>query len=330
MSKTVPLSVLDLVPVREHGSPAESYQETIALAQQAEQLGYQRYWLAEHHSMTGIGSSATALLLGQIGAHTQHIRLGSGGIMLPNHAPLIVAEQFGTLATLFPDRIDLGLGRAPGSDQATARALRRNLDADADEFPQMLAELEGYFAEPTPYQQVLAVPGAGMSIPIWLLGSSGFSAQLAAQKGLPFAFAGQFAPRYMLPALQLYRENFQPSEQLQKPHVMIGTNVFAADTTAAAQRLATSQQRQFLNLYRGTPGRLPEPVDDINSLCTASEKAAIDSNLAASVIGDPKTVREQLTALVDATGADELIINGMIFDAEQRQKSYQLLAECWQ
>lgn len=324
----IPLSILDLIPIRENSTIAASYDESIALAQQAEQWGYQRYWLAEHHNMTGIGSSATALLLGQIGAKTDKIRIGSGGIMLPNHSPLVVAEQFGTLETLFPGRVDLGLGRAPGSDMATARALGRTLD-DGEAFPQMLEQLEGYFATPTPYQQVRAVPGAGLDVPLWLLGSSGFSAQLAAKKGLPFAFAGQFAPRFMLEALALYRDNFRPSAVLDKPYVMIGTNIYVAETTPEAQRLATSHQQMFLGLIRGTPGRLPAPVDDMDKLWSAQEKATVHSNLSASIVGDPATVHGELTELAELTGADEFIINAAIYDPAARQRSYQLLADCW-
>src|SRR5688572_8543312 len=245
-----PLSVLDLAPIAEGADAAQSFRNSLSLAQHAEGLGYKRFWLAEHHGMPGIASAATSVLIGYIAGGTKTIRVGAGGIMLPNHSPLVIAEQFGTLESLFPGRIDLGLGRAPGSDQATARALRRTLGTNGDDFPELLRELRGYFKTPRPGQPVRAVPGAGLDVPIWLLGSSGFSARLAAELGLPFAFASHFAPDYLSHALDLYRENFKPSPSLAAPYVMIGVNVFAADTDDQAQRLFTSLQQQFLNLVR--------------------------------------------------------------------------------
>jgi luciferase family oxidoreductase group 1 len=323
----VPLSVLDLSPIRKGGNAAESFRNTRDLAQHAEAWGYHRYWLAEHHNMTGIASAATAIVISDVAAHTSRIRVGAGGVMLPNHAPLVIAEQFGTLESLYPGRIDLGLGRAPGSDQRTARALRRNLGESAESFPQDVVELQSYFRAAEPGQAVQAVPGAGLAIPIWLLGSSLFSAQLAAALGLPFAFASHFAPGYMTAAIEIYRSRFQPSAQLDRPYVMIGVNVFAADTDDEGRRLFTSLQQQFLNLIRGTPGPLNPPADSMDRLWSPPEKAHIDQSLAISVVGAPDTVQKGLRSLIEQTGADELMVTAQIFDHSARLRSFEIVAQ---
>ncbi|MCM3607505.1 LLM class flavin-dependent oxidoreductase [Cupriavidus pauculus] len=327
----IPYSVLDLSPIAEGSQAADAMHNTLALAQHAERLGYQRFWLAEHHNMPGIASAATAVLIGYVAQGTSTIRVGSGGIMLPNHSPLVVAEQFGTLAALYPGRIDLGLGRAPGSDQATARALRRHLDHDtADSFPQDVEELRAYFDDPRPGQRVRAVPGAGLKVPLWLLGSSLFSAQLSAAKGLPFAFASHFAPGFMRQAVDLYRRTFRPSEQLDRPHVMLGLNVFAADTDSEARRLFSSLQQQFLALVRGAPGQLKPPVDDIDRLWDASEADHIRRSLACSVVGNPAAVREGIQRFVDDLRPDELMLTGQIYDHEARLHSFAIAADAMQ
>jgi luciferase family oxidoreductase group 1 len=327
--KDIPLSVLDLAPILENGTPADALRRSLDLARHVEKLGYQRFWLAEHHGMPGIASAATSVVMAHVAGGTSTIRVGSGGIMLPNHAPLVIAEQFGTLESLYPGRIDLGLGRAPGSDHATARALRRNLRTEGGEFPEQLAELRAYL-EARPHRSgVRAIPGEGMDIPVWLLGSSDFSAQLAGHLGLPFAFAGQFAPAYMQAALTLYRQRFQPSRVLAKPYAMVGVNVFAADTEEEARYLATSQQQMHLHLVRGDPGPLLPPVKNMDELWLPHEKAAVESALRASIIGDRAMVQEQLQAFVTATGADELIVHTMIYDHAARRRSYEILAEAW-
>jgi len=325
----VPLSILDLAPIILGGTPRESFHRSLDLAQHAEQWGYHRFWLAEHHNMPGIASSATSVVIGYVAGGTKKIRVGSGGIMLPNHPPLVIAEQFGTLESMYPGRIDLGLGRAPGSDQLTARALRRGLGRDGHDFPEMLSELRGYFDPElgTGVPGVRAVPGEGLNIPIWLLGSSGFSAELAGQLGLPFAFASHFAPDYLLPALQLYRGQFRPSEALAEPYVMIGINIIAADTDAEAQRLATSQQQQFLNIVRGRTGMMNPPVDSMDELWTEQEKAYVLRQLSFSIIGSKQTVRERLSQLQEQTNADEWIIASSVFDHQARLRSYELTAE---
>lgn len=327
-ARQVPISVLDLAPVNVGTTPADSFPKTLDLARHAEKLGYNRYWLAEHHNMSGIASSATSLVIGYVAAGTKKIRVGSGGIMLPNHAPLVIAEQFGTLESMYPGRIDLGLGRAPGSDQLAAQALRRGLSSHGQDFPQLLKELRGFFS-PTPEsaRSVRAVPGEGLNVPIWLLGSSGFSAELAGTLGLPFAFASHFAPDYLLPALQIYHSHFQPSEALDKPYVMIGVNVVAADTNAEAERLATSQKLQFLNLIRGNPGKLNPPVDSMDGLWAPHEQAALQDKLSYSVAGDKNTVRDRLHSILKETQADELIVTAQIFDHQARLRSYEILAE---
>jgi luciferase family oxidoreductase group 1 len=325
---TIPLSVLDLAPIPEGGSAAESFRRTLELAQHAEKLGYKRYWLAEHHSMPGIASSATSLVIGYVAGATKTIRVGSGGIMLPNHAPLVIAEQFGTLETMYPGRIDLGLGRAPGSDQPASRAIRRGLGSDGHDFPELLQELRSYFQPEIGSKPmgVRAVPGEGLDIPIWLLGSSGFSAQLAGQLGLPFAFASHFAPEYLLQALQLYRSSFRPSEVLDKPYAMIGMNIVAADTDKEAERLATSHQQAFLNIIRGRAGQLQPPVDSMDDLWSEHEAAIVRKQLAYSIAGSADTIRAKLPEFLERTQADELIVTAQVYDHDARLRSYEILA----
>ncbi|YCA41882.1 LLM class flavin-dependent oxidoreductase [Bacillus sp. JZ8] len=321
----IKFSVLDLAPVNEGSTPADAFRNSLDLAQHAEKWGFNRYWVAEHHNMPGIASSATSVVIGYLAAGTKTIRLGSGGIMLPNHASLVIAEQFGTLESMYPGRIDLGLGRAPGSDQNTARALRRTLGTTGDEFPQQLEELRAYFSENSRF--VKAVPGQGLNIPIWLLGSSGFSARLSGRLGLPFAFASHFAPNYTLPALKTYRDHFTPSEHLQTPYVMVGVNVVAADTEEEAKRLATSQQQQFLSLIRGTPTQLKPPVDDMEQVWTPYEKSIIAEKLDSTIVGTKETVKARLEQFLADTDADEMIINSQIFDHKARLRSYEIIAE---
>ncbi|WP_121616131.1 LLM class flavin-dependent oxidoreductase [Virgibacillus halodenitrificans] len=323
-----PLSVLDLAPVNEGTEPSVSFKNSVELAQHVEQLGFNRYWLAEHHNMPGIASSATSVIMGHIAEKTSRIRVGAGGIMLPNHATLVIAEQFGTLESLYPERIDLGLGRAPGSDQATAYALRRTLNMSVEDFPMQVNELQDYFSD-NPISRVRAVPGQGLSIPIWLLGSSDFSARLAAKKGLRFSFASHFAPAYTVPALNLYRENFQPSEELEKPYAMVGVNVIAADTDEQAQFIATSLQQQFLNLRRGRPTKLQPPIQDIESEWTPMELAAIKQSLdpRSTIIGDKEKVRKGLESFIAETQADEVIISSQIYNQADRLRSYEIIGE---
>jgi len=326
--KDIPRSILDLSPIQVGGTAADAFRRTLDLAQHAEAWGYHRFWLAEHHGMPGIASAATAVVIGYVAAGTQKMRIGSGGIMLSNHAPLVIAEQFGTLESMYPGRIDLGLGRAPGSNQPTARALRRSLQTD-DEFPQQLAELRSFFQPRAEGLRVRAVPGEGLHVPIWLLGSSDFSAQLAGHLGLPFAFAGQFSPAYMDAALTLYRQTFKPSDVLDRPYAMVGVNVFAAESEDEAHFLSTSQQQMHVNLVRGIPGQMPPPVHSMESLWSPHEQASVEATLRASIIGDPTMVKQQLQAFVDRTQADELIINSMIFDHAARLHSYRIVAEVW-
>ncbi|MYL58360.1 MsnO8 family LLM class oxidoreductase [Virgibacillus halodenitrificans] len=323
-----PLSVLDLAPVNEGTEPTDSFKNSVELAQHVEQLGFNRYWLAEHHNMPGIASSATSVIMGHIAEKTSRIRVGAGGIMLPNHATLVIAEQFGTLESLYPERIDLGLGRAPGSDQATAYALRRTLNMSVEDFPMQVNELQDYFSD-NPISRVKAVPGQGLSIPIWLLGSSDFSARLAAKKGLRFSFASHFAPAYTVPALNLYRENFQPSEELEKPYAMVGVNVIAADTDEHAQFIATSLQQQFLNLRRGRPTKLQPPIQDIESEWTPMELSAIKQSLdpRSTIIGDKEKVRKGLESFIAETQADEVIISSQIYNQADRLRSYEIIGE---
>lgn len=327
--KDIPLSVLDLSPILVDGTAADALHRSLSLAQHVEQLGFHRFWLAEHHSMPGIASAATAVVIGHVAGGTSTIRVGAGGIMLPNHPPLVVAEQFGTLESLYPGRIDLGLGRAPGSNQATARALRRDISDDGSEFPRQLNELRAFLQPAAAHAQVRAIPGEGLNIPIWLLGSSNYSAQLAGHLGLPFAFAGQFAPDYMLMALQLYRQTFKPSAVLDKPYAMVGVNVFAADTLEQAQRLATSQQQMHLSLVRGTPGKLPPPIDTMENHWLPHEQISVESMLRASLIGDRSMVAEHLQDFLDVTQADEIMIHSMIHDHAARLHSYEIVADIW-
>ena len=325
-----PLSVLDLSPIVEGGSAAQALARSLDLARHAETWGYRRYWVAEHHNMDGVASSATAVLVGAIAGATTTMRIGSGGVMLPNHAPLVIAEQFGTLATLSPGRIDLGLGRAPGTDRLTMRALRRHLDARDEEegFPRDVMELQAYFGEPQPGQAVRAIPGQGTQVPIWLLGSSLYSAQLAAHLGLPFAFASHFAPDLLLQALHVYRAGYRPSAECPKPHAMVGVNVVAADRDDDAAILFTSIQQRFLGMQRGERGPLPRPLDpaQLERMWTPQEKAGVQRMLAASAVGSPSSVRQQLASLVAQTAADELIVAGAIHDHAARLHSYELLA----
>jgi luciferase family oxidoreductase group 1 len=323
----VPFSVLDLSPITQGGTVGQSLRNTLDLARHAETLGYQRYWLAEHHSMPGIASAATSVVIGHVAAGTSRIRVGAGGVMLPNHSPLVIAEQFGTLEALFPGRIDLGLGRAPGSDQAAARALRRNLATDPDEFPHDVLELLRYLGPPAPDQHVTAVPGAGSNVPLWILGSSLFGAQVAAALGLPFAFASHFAPGMMMEAIDIYRARFRPSAQLDKPYVMLGFNVFAADTDAEARLLATSMQQAFVNLRTGRPSQLPPPVEGYENQLPAAARAMLEEVLSCSAIGSPETVRKAIAAFITRTQPQELMITSQIFDHSARLRSYKIAAE---
>ena len=326
--KRVPFSVLDLAPICAGSTAAQSLANTLDLAQHAERWGYHRYWLAEHHNMPGIASAATSVVIGHVAAGTRTIRVGAGGIMLPNHAPLVVAEQFGTLATLYPDRIDLGLGRAPGTDQRTMIALRRHLAGDVDRFPQDVLELQAYFATPeSGGAPVHAIPGEGTQVPIWILGSSLYGAQLAAALGLPFAFASHFAPAELDNALALYRHRFKPSATLAQPHAMAALNVFAADSDAEARRLFTSLQQAFLNLRRGMPGQLPMPVDDIGALTSLPERTMLEHALSCSIVGAADTVRKGVADFLARTQVDELIVTAMIHDHAARLRSFEILAE---
>lgn len=320
------ISVLDLVRVRQGSSIRAALDNARDLAAHAEDMGYTRYWVAEHHNMPGVGSAATSVVVGHIAAGTKRIRVGAGGVMLPNHAPLVIAEHYGTLEALFPGRIDLGLGRAPGTDQITLRALRRD-PMSAESFPQDVQELQAFLGPVREGQRVQAVPGGGTNIPLWILGSSMFGAQLAAHMGLPYAFASHFAPQALLPALDAYRTHFQPSEQLAQPHAMIGVNIIAADTDKEAQRLATTQQMSVADIFRGARGLSKPPIDDIDSYWTPHERVQAQGFLARSIIGSAETVGEGIQALLAETGADELMIVSDVFDHEQRIKSYRLISE---
>ncbi len=323
----VPLSVLDLSPIAEGSDAGTALRNSLDLAQHVEALGFRRYWMAEHHNLPGIASAATAVALAHVAAGTKTITIGSGGIMLPNHAPLLIAEQFGTLAALHPGRVELGLGRAPGSDQITARAMRRNLNSSGDEFPQDVVELMAYFQPVQENQAVQAVPGAGLNIPVWILGSSTYGAQLAAILGLPYAFASHFAPGMMMEAIATYRQHFRPSAQLTKPNVMLGLNVVAADTDEEARYLFSSQQQSFLNIRRGRPARLPPPIPDLESRIDHYGRAMLADSLSAAVVGSMETVRAGLNAFAERTGADELIVTGNVFDHEKRKRSFAIVAE---
>jgi len=323
----VPLSVLDLAPIVAGATAADAFRNTLDLARHAERLGYRRYWLAEHHNMPGVASAATAVVIGHVAAGTTTIRVGAGGVMLPNHSPLVIAEQFGTLESLYPGRIDLGLGRAPGTDPNTARALRRHADAEPDSFPNDVFELIAYFGDAEPGQHIRAVPGAGLHVPIWLLGSSLFSAQLAAALGLPFAFASHFAPDLLLDALRIYRSQFKASGAMSEPYAMAGVGIFAAATDADARRLFTSAQQQFLNLRRGRPGQVPPPVDSMDELWTPAERASVDRALALAIVGAPTTVRDGLDRFIAGTGVNEVIVAAQIYDHAARVRSYEIVAE---
>jgi len=322
----IPYSILDLAPINEGSDAAQSFRNTLDLARHAERWGYRRYWLAEHHGMPGIASAATAVLIGHVAGGTSTIRVGAGGIMLPNHSPLVIAEQFGTLESLYPGRIDLGLGRAPGSDQLTARALRRNLDTNPNQFPQDVVELMGYFSAEQRHA-VRAVPGAGLNVPIWILGSSLFGAQVAAALGLPYAFASHFAPEQMMQAIALYRSTFKPSAHLAKPYVMLGYNVFAADSEEEAQFHATSMQQAFVNLRSGQPKRLQPPVKGYLDSIPPHFRDMLDDVLSCAAIGSRDTVKRSMQAFIEQTGADELMITSMMFDHTARLRSYEITAE---
>ncbi|XGB22554.1 LLM class flavin-dependent oxidoreductase [Streptomyces sp. II-2-2-2] len=322
------LSILDLAPVCEGSDTTQAFANMLDLAQHAEGWGFHRYWLAEHHNMPGIASAATAVLIGHVAGGTKRIRVGAGGIMLPNHSPLQVAEQFGTLASLYPDRIDLGLGRAPGTDQPTARALRRYFDS-ADQFPQDVRELLHYFEPAQKGQAVRAVPGAGIPVPVWLLGSSLFSARLSAAMGLPFAFASHFAPDAMDEALAVYRREFRASQYLQAPYAVLGLNVVASDSEADAKRLFTTQQQSFVNLRRGLAGLIPPPIDDIEAFWQPHEKAGVQNALACAVVGDVKQVQEGLAAFVARHKPDEVLVTANIYDHAARKRSFGLAMQAW-
>jgi luciferase family oxidoreductase group 1 len=323
----VPLSVLDLSPIAEGSDAGQALRNSLDLARHVEALGFRRFWMAEHHNLPGIASAATAVALAHVAAGTDHIRIGAGGIMLPNHAPLVIAEQFGTLAALHPGRVELGLGRAPGSDQLTAQALRRNLAGGADEFPQDVVELMSYFQPVQPGQHVQAVPGAGLQVPIWILGSSTYGAQLAAILGLPFAFASHFAPAMMQQAIAIYRERFRPSAQLATPNVMLGVNIVAAETDAEAKFLFSSLQQSFLNIRSGRPGRLPPPVADFERRIDRYGAAMLTDALSCAVVGSSDTVRRGIEDFVGRTGADELMVTANIFDHAKRKRSFEIVAE---
>ncbi len=327
MAGMTTLSILDLAPVPEGSDVSQALANTVDLARHAERLGYNRYWLAEHHNMAGIASAATSVVIGAVAAATQTIRVGAGGVMLPNHAPLVIAEQFGTLNALYPGRIDLGLGRDPGSDMATARALRRTLQGDVDSFPQDVMDLMHWFEPATDDQRIRANPGEGQAVPVWILGSSTFGAQLAAHLGLPYAFASHFAPGEMQAAIRIYRETFRPSDRLDRPYVMLGFNVFAAETDEAAGLLFSSVQQAFVNLRAGRPGKLPLPRAGYAESLGDGERAMIGQALACSAVGSPATVRAGVEAFVAATGADELMITSQIWDHAARVRSLELLSE---
>jgi luciferase family oxidoreductase group 1 len=323
----IPFSILDLAPIAAGATAADAFHNSLELAQHAERWGYRRFWLAEHHNMPGIASAATAVVIGHVAGGTKSIRVGAGGVMLPNHAPLVIAEQFGTLASLYPGRIDLGLGRAPGTDVPTTRALRRDSKSSGDDFPQDVQELQSYFEPAEPGQKIRAVPGAGLRVPIWLLGSSLFGAQLAAMMGLPFAFASHFAPADMMRALRLYRSGFRPSKHLDRHYAMVCVNVIAAATDAEARRLFTSHQQAFALLRRGTPGQIPPPIDDIETFWSPAEKAMASQSLACSVVGSARKVERGLNEFIEITKPDELMIAALIYDQAARLRSYEIAAE---
>jgi luciferase family oxidoreductase group 1 len=327
LNAVIPFSVLDLAPIVVGGDAAQAFRNALDLARHAERWGFARYWLAEHHNMPGIASAATSLAIAHVAAGTSTIRVGAGGIMLPNHAPLVIAEQFGTLDALYPGRIDLGVGRAPGTDPLTARALRRTLAGDVDRFPEDVAELMGYFRPAEPGQKVRAVPGADAEVAVWILGSSLYGAELAAAFGLPYAFASHFAPGHLMQAIDLYRRAFRPSKALARPYVMLGVNVVAADSDEEARLLLTSLQQAFVNLRSGRPAPLPAPVSDFAATLTPEQSAMLDDVLACAAIGSPETVSRRLGALLDRTGADELILTSQIYDHGARLRSFEIAGE---
>jgi len=322
-----PFSILDLAPVARGSTPAEALRNSLDLAQHAETWGFRRYWLAEHHNMKGIASAATSVVIGFIAGGTTNIRVGAGGIMLPNHSPLVIAEQFGTLASLYPGRIDLGLGRAPGTDPLTSQALRRTLGGSVDDFPRDVVELQHYFREAEPGQKVTAVPGSGTHVPLWILGSSLYGAQLAAMLGLPYAFASHFAPAQMMHAIAMYRERFKPSEQLREPYVMLGFNVCAAETQEEATFLRSSSLQAFINLRSGTPGQLPPPVEDFESRMSPQEQAMLAQIGRCSSVGTPETVTLEIANFIEQTGANELMLVSSIYDHRKRLRSIEIAAE---
>jgi luciferase family oxidoreductase group 1 len=326
MAAMIPFSVLDLAPINEGATAADAFRNALDLARHAEGWGYRRFWMAEHHSMPGVASAATAVALAHIGAGTTRIRIGAGGVMLPNHAPLVIAEQFGTLESLYPGRVDLGLGRAPGTDQAAAYALRRNLQSDVNQFPRDVMELMGYFRPAEPGQRVRAFPGEGLDIPIWILGSSLYGAQLAAVLGLPYAFASHFAPQQMMEAIQVYRDTFKPSEQLAEPYVMLGFNAFAADSDEEAQYLATSLQQAFVNLRSGMPTALQPPREKYLESLPPAQRASLEQIFQSSAIGSPASVATATRAFIERTGADELMITSQIYDHRARLRSFEIVA----
>jgi luciferase family oxidoreductase group 1 len=322
-----PFSILDLAPVAQGSTPAEALRNSLDLAQHAETWGFERYWLAEHHNMRGIASAATSVVIGYIAGGTTSIRVGAGGIMLPNHSPLVIAEQFGTLESLYPGRIDLGLGRAPGTDPLTSRALRRTLGGSVDDFPRDVVELQNYFREAEPGQKVTAIPGSGTNVPLWILGSSLYGAQLAAMLGLPYAFASHFAPAQMMHAIAMYRERFEPSEQLREPYVMLGFNVCAAETQEEATFLRSSSLQAFINLRSGTPSQLPPPVEDFESRMSPQEQAMLDQIGSCSSVGTPETVTRELANFIEQTSANELMLVSSIYDHEKRLRSIEIAAD---
>ncbi len=325
--RSIPFSVLDLSPIFEGQTASDSLANTESLAQRVDELGYKRFWLAEHHNMPGIASAATSVVIGYVAGATKNIRVGAGGIMLSNHAPIQIAEQFGTLESIYPGRIDLGLGRAPGTDQPATMALRRSLESKGDEFPEQLEELQFFFRKPIPNQLVQAVPGGGLDVPIWLLSSSGYSAELAARLGLPFAFAAHFSPEYTIPSLKSYRNLFQPSVAMPEPKAMVALNVVAAETDEEAEYLSTSQQQAFLNLIRRTPSKIPAPVEDMDSVWNEREKALVNSRTGGSIVGSKETVKRKLEEFLEATNADEIMVNAMVYDQAKRHRSYEILSE---
>jgi luciferase family oxidoreductase group 1 len=322
----IPFSILDLSPIPQGATAADALRNTLELARHADNLGFKRYWLAEHHNMPGIASAATAIVIAHVAAGTRNLRVGAGGIMLPNHSPLVVAEQFGTLASLYPGRIDLGLGRAPGTDMLTARALRRAMEDSVEQFPQDVQEIQQYFEDSAPGLHIRAVPGEGLRVPLWILGSSLFGAQLAALLGLPFAFASHFAPDMMREALRIYRGRFQPSAQLDRPHAMLGANVIVADSDGQARRQFTSQQQSFINLRRGRPTQVPPPIDDIDAYWSPAEKAMVERSLAVSFVGSPQTVEQGLSAFLGDLQPDELMVTAHLHDQKARLRSVELVA----